>query len=344
MPAYVSEPVVVLPPHKITTAEICEDVRNHHPRHPRLPRILEVIEGCGVEERYFTRPLVEAGSATGVEHRVNTAYADASAMATDAARRALERSGLAATDVDAVVTSHTTSFAVPNLDVHLLADLELRPDVSRIHLGTLACAGGAQALIRATDLVRAHPEATVLVVVSEVPSTIYHQDEDSMESMIYRALFGDSAGACLVTGTVREPGGLAVEDTFEYVLPHSQDRYWGHMDAAGIHFLSTKKALTAPEEAMPHLKEWLDGRLPDFAVIHPGGPRIVTGAAEALGLRPEDAHHSLDSLREHGNLSGNAVLDVLRRTHTDPPAPGAEGVMAAFGPGFTVACLQGRWH
>nr|BBG91909.1 type III polyketide synthase [Streptomyces sp.] len=342
MPAYVSEPVTVLPPHKITTAEICEDVRAHHGDHPRLPTILRVIEGCGVAERYFTRPFPEAVAAVGVEHRLRSAFGDASAMAEEAARRALEGGGLTATDVDIVITSHTTSWAVPNLDAHLVVSLGLRPGVARIPLTSLACAGGAQALIRAADQLKARPGAKVLVVVAEALSTIYHRDEDSVESMIYKALFGDSAGACVVTDVPRGPG-LVIEETFEFLLPDSLDRYWGHADLAGLHFNSTRKALAAPGQAVPHVLEWLGDRRPAFAVVHPGGPRIITETIAALGLAPDHGHHSFNSLAQNGNLGGNAVLDVLRRTHTTPPDPGAEGLMVAFGPGFAVAGVRGRW-
>jgi predicted naringenin-chalcone synthase len=221
-----------------------------------------------------------------------------------------------------------------------VAELGLRPEVSRIALTTSACAGGVQALARAADLVRARPGATVLVVVSEVLSAIYHRDEDSVESMIYKALFGDSAGACLVTSEPLGPG-FAIESTFEFVLPHSLDRYWGQMDATGLHFYSTKKALTAPRDALPHVLHWLGNWRPSFGVIHPGGPRIITDTAAAVGVDPR---HSLTSLSENGNLGGNAVLDVLRRTHTAAPAAGERGLLLAFGPGFTVAAARGTWH
>ncbi|MGW8375606.1 PhlD [Streptomyces sp. ODS28] len=343
MPAHVSEPVTVLPPYKVTTAEIGADVRARHAEHPRLPVFLRVIEGCGVAERYFTRPFEEVVAANGAAHRMSSAFTDAAGLAVEAARGALEHTGLHAAEVDAMITSHTTSWAVPNLDVRLVAELGLRPEICRLPMGSLACAGGAQALIRAADLLKARPGAKVLVVVAEVLSAIYHRDEDSVESMIYKALFGDSAGACVVTDAPLGPG-LAVEETFEYVLPDSLDRYWGRVDAAGLHFDSTKKALAAPGEAMPRVLEWLRGWRPSFAVIHPGGPRIITGTTAALGLDAGSARHSLDSLEQSGNLGGNAVLDILRRSHASPPAPGTGGLLLAFGPGFTVAAVRGIWN
>lgn len=206
MTAHISKPVVVLPANKVATEEILADVRERHPNHPRPDAITRVITGCGVSERYFTRPFTEVVGTTGIEARNRFAFADAAKMAVDAARRALEATGLRADEVDGLVTSHTTSFAVPNLDVRLVEELGLRPDVARFPITTLGCAGGGQALVRATDLVRSRPGAAVLVVVAEALSTVYHRDEDTIESMIYKALFGDSAGACVVTGEPRSAG------------------------------------------------------------------------------------------------------------------------------------------
>jgi len=342
MPAYVSPPVIVLADHKVSTADVRAEVSERHREHPRLRAMLRAIDACGVESRPFTRPLAEAAAVSGVEHRMRNAFGDACAMATTAGLKALSELGLAATDIDAIVTSHTTSWAVPGLDVHLVESLGLRPDVARIPLSTLACAGGTQALARAADLLAARPGSTVLTVVAEVLSTTYHGAADSMPSAIYKALFGDSAGACVVTDTALGPG-FAIESPFEYVLPRSQDRYWGDLDSAGLHFESTRKAATAASDALPALLEWMGAWRPSFAVVHPGGPRIIAEVAHGLGLSDADVAHSLTSLSENGNLGGNAVLDVLRRTHGAPPPQGSEGLIVSFGPGFVVAGVRGRW-
>ncbi|WP_406389712.1 hypothetical protein [Streptomyces sp. NBC_00887] len=49
--------------------------------------------------------------------------------------------------------------------------------------------------------------------------------------------------------------------------------------------------------------------------------------------RPRSARSS-----EEGNTGGPAVLRILARTHDDPPAEGAEGLLFGVGPGL----LRGR--
>ncbi|MBT2439775.1 hypothetical protein J7E93_06490 [Streptomyces sp. ISL-36] len=134
------------------------------------------------------------------------------------------------------------------------------------------------------------------------------------------------------------------DDTLEYVLPNSVDRYSGRIGVDGFHFDSTKAALSAADDVLPTVLDWLGAdQAVDFAAIHPGSPRIITDTAAALGLDDTAARHSFDTLAEEGNLGGVSVLRVLERTHTDPPPAGAHGVLVAYGPGFTTAALRGTW-
>ncbi|MGW5737785.1 MULTISPECIES: PhlD [Streptomyces] len=345
MPAYVSRPRTVFGDHKVTTAEVADDIRARHADHPRLTAILRVVGNCGVHTRYFTRPLDSPGVAggAGITERAETAFRDSVDMAERAAHAALDTAGLAAEDIDAIVTAHVTGWAVPNLDVHLVARLGLRPTVRRIALTTLACAGGTQALLRAADLVSVRPGSKVLVVAAEVISTVYNHADTTIESMIYKALFGDAASATVLTS---EPlgSGIAIDDSLEYVLPYSLDRYQGRIGTDGFHFDSTKKALAATDDVLPAVMDWHGPRKPDFAVIHPGGPRIIADTAAALSLTPHDVHHSTETLADEGNLGGVSVLRVLERTHSTPPADGARGIMLAFGPGFATAALRCHWQ
>ncbi|WP_369217598.1 PhlD [Streptomyces flavofungini] len=345
MPAYVSVPSTVLGAHKVTTDEIVDDVRAHHHDHPRLKAILRVMGNCGVQTRHFARPLTSrtiAGTAD-VQERTRAAFDDCVDMSEQAAGAALRAAGLTPRDIDAIVTTHTTGWAVPNLDVHLVERLGLRPTVRRVALTTAACAGGVQALIRATDLLAVRPDSKVLVVAAEALSTSYNHSVDTIESMIYKALFADAAAATVVTSTPSGPG-LAIEDTFEYVLPGSLDRYRGRLDPHGMHFDSTKQAPTSAFATLAPLMEWLEPHAVDFALIHPGGLRIIAGTADAVGLGESATRHSVDTLTEEGNMGGVSIFRVLERTHATPPASGESGIAVSYGPGFITAALRGHWH
>lgn len=348
MPARVTRPFVVHPDHWVTTDEIGDNITTHHPQHPQLEVALRVIRNTGVRTRAFAHPLdsEQISGNLGFFARNAQAWDDAKTLAEQAATQAIDEAGLQRRDIDAIITSHTTSWAVPQLDIHLVETLGLRPDVRRTALTTLGCIGGAQALAKAADLIAARPDTRVLVVVSEVISTTYNHDKTSLQSMIYKGLFGDSAAAFIVSNDQLAPG-LQIHDSWEYLLPGSQSTsYWGAVDQAGYDFDSHPDAKKAPGKVMPALRNWLkqdDFLTPGFAVIHAGGPAILTAVENGLGLTRERLAHSYASLATVGNLGGASVLDVLRRTQDTPPADGDRGLMLAFGPGFTAAALTGTW-
>ncbi|MBX7547610.1 PhlD [Streptomyces sp. NPDC004232] len=347
MPVNIARPSTALAAHKVTTGEIADDIRTHHPDHPRLGAILRVLGNCGVETRYFTQPLnspTVSGTAS-IAERAPRAFADSLDMAERAARSALRSHGLEPGDITGLITTHATSWAVPNLDIHLVDRLGLRPTVRRTALTTGACAGGATALVRAVEQALLHPGSRVLVVAAEVLSAAYNHTDTKIEHMIYKALFGDSAAATVVSDESLGPGLTldGPEGLFEYVLPGSLDFYAGRIDSSGLHFDSTKAALGGARHVIPALVDWLGDRPVAVPVIHPGSRPIIMDTATALGLTEDDARHSLDTLSEEGNLGGVSVLRVLERTHGRPPADGEQALIVAYGPGFSVCALHATW-
>ena len=71
--------------------------------------------------------------------------------------------------------------------------------------------------------------------------------------------------------------------------------------------------------------------------IHPGGPKILTAAAESLALTPAALSPSLTVLKQHGNMSSATLLFLLREIAHTP----IEGTCVAigFGPGLMAEAL-----
>ena len=346
MTVYASRPAVVFPPHEITLEQIKQDISDHHPDLPRLRAVLRNVEATQVATRYFTRPLDEAVRTAPLVERNTRAFADLCELGELAARQALDANGLSPGDVDCIVTSHSTGLAIPGLDNILIRRLGLRPSVRRIPMTQLGCAGGAYVMSRAFEQVKAWPGSRVLAVCAETLSSVYQRSDTTVHSMIYRALFGDSAAATIVTDTPRPGGGFEFIDSWEYTLPDSAQRYRLRVEDDGFHFDSTREALDSTTELMAPLLDWygkVSPGAPQFVVAHPGGPRILQDLADGLEGGDHLLAHSWASLRRRGNLGGVAVLDVLDRWHADPPADGAEGFLIGLGPGFSAAACAGRW-
>ncbi|MFI9331989.1 PhlD [Kitasatospora sp. NPDC052868] len=349
---YVSRPQAVLPPYRVARETVLADMVARHPGHPRLASIRRIVGGAQMPAwRSYSQPWDVVAAERTLEERNRTAFEDVAAMGTAAARAVLEAAGVSAGRVDCVVTSHSTGDAVPGLDVHLQQELGLRQDVRRRPVTQLGCGGGAHALGMAVEAVRARPGSMVLVVVAESLSSIYHHGDDRIEHMIFKALWGDSGVAVLVSDRPLGPG-LQVVDTWEYLVPASADRYRKRLDGAGVHFDSEKAATDSVGDMAPALRKWLAedpsgaGRpWPlDFMVAHTGGASILTDLAAGLGIDEGLLGNSFASLDEDGNLGGASVLRVLERTYAAPPAAGESGLLIGFGPGFSVSASRVLWH
>ncbi|WP_435137331.1 PhlD [Actinacidiphila sp. bgisy144] len=340
MAVHVSCPAVALPEHRVPTSAVIADLE----RYGASGAVLRIVRNLGVEHRYMSRTLAELAEPEGAEARNAATVAAVNHLGAHAAADALHAARLDADEIDAVIAVHSSGVTMPGLGVHLAATLGLRPDALHIPVTQVGCTGGAWSLALAADLVAAQPDRRVLVVVAESLTSSYRPAEPGMVPAMYRALFGDSAAAAVVTAEWRGPG-LRVERTWSHLLPDSARYYWMTLhDGKGQHFDSTSAAVSAVAECMPPLVDWLkDAGLPQWVAAHPGGPKIINSVADGLPV-PVDLRHSWNSLREHGNTGGPAVLDVLRRIHQAPPPHGARGLVAAFGPGFFASAVTGTWQ
>ncbi|MCC3766460.1 3-oxoacyl-[acyl-carrier-protein] synthase III C-terminal domain-containing protein [Streptomyces sp. UNOC14_S4] len=344
-PTYISRPTIALAPHRVTTDAIVDDIRAHHPEHDRIKSIPRHLSNTTVQSRPLSHPLdspYTTGTAPGPE-RTTQALADAVDMGVTAARQTLAAHDLNPREIDALITSNSVSGGIlPGLDVALVNELGLRPDIRRVPLTTYACAGGVETFIQAHDHLAARPHAKILIVISEPLTTTFRRKNPEIQSLIFSGLFGDSAGACLVTSQPLGPS-LRIDDTWEYLLPGSTRDYYLENDLHGPFFDSDEGSLTSVQRSLPALREWVGDWQPDASVLHTGGPRIIETVSHALGLDDKAARHSYASLEEFGNLGGISVLDVLSRTHTEPPNDGDSVAVVGFGPGFTINACKGRW-
>ncbi|MFI8164151.1 PhlD [Streptomyces microflavus] len=343
MDVVIGRPIVVRAPYEVSTDDLVEDLKARF-EHPKLPVWLRMLRSTGVVERPWSAPPDVTVGREGIGVRSRAAYEASRDRAVTAAQDALAQSGLGPGEVDVLVTSHTTSWTIPGLDVDLVGRLGLRPDVQRIGLATAACVGGAHGLVHAVRALRGRTGGRALVVAAEDLSTLYNPASrpPTMQDVLYGGLFGDAAGAVVLTAAEETGAGdMVVEDVWELVLPDSSDAYWGVVHEQGVFFDSGKEAVKAPGRVLPYLTRWLDERPVAWAAVHPGGPGIISGTLTGLGLDEEKAgQHARESLAG-GNLGGVALLDVLARTMADSAAEGP-GVAVAFGPGFTAAGLYLR--
>ncbi|RMB80372.1 type III polyketide synthase [Streptomyces shenzhenensis] len=287
-----------------------------------------------------------------IQERTAPAWAAVQTYGERAARRALGAAGLDAADVDCLVTSHSTTPALPGLDLALLNRLPLRSDVLLLPATQWACIAGTRSLALAADLVAVDPDRVVLVVISEALSTTYQPADDTLESLIVRLLFADTAVAVVVTGRPRTESVLRLDAAWHHTLPGTADLHRLETRADGTHFVMDRRGPRAVQETVAAMWKWLrarhqdDGQAwhPDLLLAHPGGTRVLEYMEQTMpdGWPTGLLAYSRDSYTT-GNRGGAAVLDILRRAHDAGQKTGSRTVLYAAAPGLTATAVEGEW-
>ncbi|HEX4406499.1 MAG TPA: 3-oxoacyl-[acyl-carrier-protein] synthase III C-terminal domain-containing protein [Polyangia bacterium] len=337
-----------VPPHTATQEEVKARLRELLPLDARrLEAALSLFDNTAVERRHSVYPIVDFGRPRTLGE-ISTEYREhALGLGRDVAQRALIAARVAPHEIDLVVSVSCTGIMIPSLDAHLVDDLGLRRDVRRLPLTELGCSGGAAALARAHDFLRGFPAARVLVVAVELPSLSLQRGDVTPANLVATALFGDGAAAAVLAGGDVDSGpGLRVLDTLAHIFPRSTGVLGFDLRDDGFHSVLSKEipALLKTEIAA-HVRA-LAARAGlaredlSFFVLHPGGRKILGVVEDELALTRADTQLSWDVLRDCGNQSSASVLFVLDETLSRRrPAPGARGLLAAFGPGLSVELL-----
>jgi type III polyketide synthase len=348
--ATVSRPAVAYPEHRMSLVDM-QAIAEHHYGSLRSFRAIErMIDNTEIAQRRFVLPLEALGTQAGLADRAALYMQHARPLAQRVASEAIGDAGLVPEDIDLIITTSCTSFSMPALDAYLIDDLGLRPTIQRIPLAQLGCVAGVSALRIANDHCRAYPSARALIVAVELSSLCFFPEHADLSSAVCASIFGDGAAACVVSG-VEHPSGsqLRLAAGMSYTQPGSQHYIRYDVTDAGYHLRLDREVMHAVPRLAPVIDEFLRSagvRELDFVVAHTGGRRILDSLVAALRLDARLVEHSRASLREFGNTASVSVLDVLRRTCIAEPLERRtrDGIIIAFGPGFTMELLHARWN
>jgi alkylresorcinol/alkylpyrone synthase len=333
-----------VPPHRLDQSNVVERVELMFGRSPDFERLIPVYANSGIRCRFSAVPFEWFDREHGWADR-NAAYlAGALDLIEAAAGRALDKTGVAAEEVGAIVTVSTTGIATPSLDALLMERMGLPRNVRRLPIFGLGCAGGALGLARAAALATAMPEQPVLLIVVELCTLQFRRDDLSRSNIVATALFGDGAAAAVLRGDGCG-NGLEIVATGEHTWPRSLDIMGWDVAQDGLKAIFSRdipRLVTTELGAV--VREFL-GRnglaLADFDrfVCHPGGPKVIDAYEALFGPGFVGAAEARCSLAEYGNMSAVSVLFVLEQMLADVRVTDARfgrALLTALGPGFTA--------
>jgi alkylresorcinol/alkylpyrone synthase len=315
----------------------------------RLAVMDSVIDNSRIQTRHMLFPLDYT-----IQPRplacISTEYkTHAIRLGRQAVEEALQSAGCEPRDIDLFVTVSCTGVMIPSVDAYLMNEMGFRPDTRRLPVTELGCAAGAAALARASDYIRAYPDANVLVLAVELTSLTFQRHDTSPAHLISCALFGDGAAAAVLSG--RDAPGLRIVGTRSYLIPNSLDAMGFDLRDSGFHIVLSKNVPQMVRDEIGAATESLLARHGirredlRFCILHPGGQKLLAFVEEELGVSGTLTASSWKVLAEYGNLSSATVLFVAREFLAGPaPQSGDMGLLAAFGPGFSMEMALLEWR
>ena len=282
--------------------------------------VSRLFSRAGVSSRSSLKPLVDVFSDATFAERNELYRQGVIESSFRVASRALSSAHLH--NIDGIVSTSCTGFMIPAVDAYVADRLRLGPWLVRLPITEAGCAGGAVALARAGDFLRAHPERSALVLASEYSSLTFQAGNPSVTNLVATALFGDGTAAATLVGR-RHPRA----DSASAELVASGSYFLaGNLGAMGYEVVDTGLRLVL-DKRLPDLlhdnlgravREFLAGAGAEFEqvasfAIHPGGRRVMDVAQEELQLSDDALAASRGVLHDHGNMSSATILFVLER-------------------------------
>lgn len=301
--------------------------------------VLEDFNKLSPEEFTFFPKNQQLSPFPGTKARMEVFQQKAPELAANASRSCLEQAGEKASSLTHLILVSCTGMVAPGVELQLMERLSLDENVERYCIHFMGCYAAFTGLKLADKILRAEPNAKVLVVSVEL-CTLHFQKEYTEDNILANSLFGDGAAAALVVNSTR---GLLIGSYLSHVFREGeQDMAWGIGDF-GFEMRLSKYIPALLDKGIAQLlsvfeKKFGLSKIQNFA-IHPGGKQILQKVQEAFSLSPEINFHAGEVLKQFGNMSSATILFVLERMMKDPKLEG-DILSMGFGPGLTLETMH----
>lgn len=257
-----------------------------------------------------------------------------SELAIGAGRAALERAGVAPTDIDALVLCTTTPDGiVPGTSATVQDGLGTTGGAFDLNA---ACSGFVYGIITANGLLLGGAQR-VLLIGSETLSRITDWDDRAMAVLV-----GDGAGAVVLERT-EGPGQLlgwhwGADGSLRNLLKCD---HGGFMWMNGKEIFRHAVRAVIDSSLIALQRAGLTPDDVDLFVPHQANARIITAAASRMHIAEDRYIMTID---RYGNTSSASIpLALAHAIETDRLRPGATVLLSGFGGGMTWASAVLRW-
>lgn len=308
-----------------------------------------IVQRTGIEQRRFA------------DEGVST-----SDLAVPAAKDAIARAGIEATDLDMIVfATLSPDLAFPGTGVNLQRKLGVCEGPKAKFVPALdvrnQCSGFLYSLGTAVSMVKSGAAKHVLVVGAETHSAAL---DLSTRGRGVASLFGDGAGAVVVSATDEDRGvrswHLGADGRFADVLAQrvwdvskrpfiptnaegvgqvAPEMMWARMDGKIVFKHAIERMMTVLMEAC--IANNINGENIDLFVFHQANLRINQYLQQALAI-PD--HKVVHNIQRYGNTTAATIPILLAEAERSGKlVKGMKVAMVAFGSGFTWGAAIADW-
>jgi 3,5-dihydroxyphenylacetyl-CoA synthase len=320
------------------------------------PKVRSVYLNSAIERRNLTLPEPDADGLRRPEPQGELLAKHkrlAIEMGGQALQACLKNIGASLSDLRHLCCVTSTGFLTPGLSALIIKELGIDPHCSRSDIVGMGCNAGLNALNVVAGWSAAHPGELGVVLCAEACSAAYALD-GTMRTAVVNSLFGDGAAAlALISDGAGEgrPGPRILKfasflitdavDAMRYDWDSNLDRFSFFLDPQ-IPYVVGANA----ETVVDRLLAGTGLRRSDIAqwLVHSGGKKVIDAVVVNLGLSRHDVRHTVQVLRDHGNVSsGSFLFSYERLVEEGVTRPGDYGVLMTMGPGSTIETALVQW-
>ena len=331
-------------PFKVPQQEVKKHARElFAPSFPAIDRMMSAFDNTEITTRNFCKPLEHYLTLNSFSE-LNAEYIRTSLIySIKAIEECLEKAAIGKEEITDIIFVSSTGLATPSLDALIINAMRLNPNISRIPVFGLGCAGGVSGYAKANILAISNPQAIVLLVAVELCSLTFLRNDFSKSNFIGTTLFSDGVAACIIKGDDHDtvPG-----PKFKY-LGNRSKLYYDSLDVMGWEFLNEGFKVVFSQDIPTIITKNIHADIIEFLsihklqlediknfIFHPGGKKVLAAYAEALPVEGDFLKNTREVMNAYGNLSSATVLYVLNKFYEEGFENGY-GLMVSLGPGFS---------
>lgn len=270
-------------------------------------------------------------------------------LATNAARKVLEKTGTKPEEIDLLILTTAT----PELQFPATANM-VAYELGCVNAWSFdimaACSGFLYTLQTASQFIKAGTHKKILIIGSEKMSSIL--DFTDRRTCI---LFGDGAGAAILEPNTEgygvidaalysdgygkqflyQPAGGSLKPASEETVKNRE--HFVKMEGQAVFKYAVTRMADSCEAIMK--RNNLEAKDIKFLVAHQANKRIIDASGERLGLKPEQVYINID---RYGNTT-TASIPICLSEIAPKLQKGDNVILTAFGAGFTWGAIYLKW-